>query len=137
MAVRIRCGICVVQVSVVRPRGRIERRMRGARFERRRVLPVRARVEANAPRAPASAASKSGGLELAVDHDIAGSLVMDARRIRPQRVVRVDDRRQFGDLDVNAIGEIFGFGGVGATTAAIGSPTKRTTSSARSGCSIG
>ena len=54
-----------------------------------------------------------------------------------ERLARVDDRRQFVDLDLDAIGNVLGFRRASARTTAIGSPTKRTTSFASSGCSIG
>ena len=46
MAVRVRCGICVVQVSVTRPVDGVVGGVAGARLHRRRVLAVRARVDA-------------------------------------------------------------------------------------------
>ena len=84
----------------------VERGMGSARFERRRVLPVRLRSEANAPRRLGQGGIEIRGLELAVDHDI--SDVMHGRRVRRQRGARVANSGQFGDLDLDAIRRIFG-----------------------------
>jgi hypothetical protein len=80
--------------------------MRRARLKRRRVLPMRLRREMNAPVRFGEHLVEAGGLELAVDDEIAG--VMNRRRTRLQCVTRVRHRRKFGDLDLHAIRGIFG-----------------------------
>ena len=50
-----------------------------------------------------------GGLDVGVDHDIAA--LMDARRIGRERVARIGHSWQFIDLDLDAIGNVLGFGG--------------------------
>ncbi len=84
----------------------VERRMRGARFERRGVLPVGLHSEANSPRRLSQDGGEIRGLKLAVDHDI--SHLMHGRRVRRQCVAHVANGRQFLDLDLDAIRRIFG-----------------------------
>ena len=88
---------------------RIERRVRGACFQRHRILPARAHIDPDAAMCLSERGVEVGGLDVAIDHDIAA--LMDARRIGRERVARIGHRRRFIDFDLDAIGNVLGFGG--------------------------
>ena len=92
-------------------RRRVERRVRGARFKRRRVLAVGADLDADDLVRPRDGRVEIRGLETAFDHDIGRAIVMHARRAGLQRLLRVDDRRQVGNLDLHRFGDVFGLRG--------------------------
>ena len=72
IAVRVMCGIWVVQVSVTRPVRHVEGGVAAARFDRRRVLAARARFDLD-DRAAFRGLVEALGLELALDQDVAGA----------------------------------------------------------------
>ena len=96
IAVRIRCGICVAQVSVTRPDSGVERGMAGAAFERRRVLPPRTHFDGDMPVGAAScAAAKPGVSTLPSTTRLRAALRVDWRRVIGERRARVDHRLRF------------------------------------------
>ena len=113
MAVRNRCGICVAQVSVMRPvagsnAACAPRASIGVAFCRRERS-----VDADTAMRARHRRIEIRGGETALDHDVAGKPVMDARRIRLQRILGLDHRGQGVDLNVNRVGEVFRLSGRG------------------------
>ena len=85
--------------------------MRRARFKRRGVLAVGADIDADELVCLRDGRVEIRGLEAAFDHDIGRAVVMHARRAGLQRLLRVDNRRQFSNLDRHRFGDILGLSG--------------------------
>ena len=139
MAVRIRCGICVVQVSVTRPVDSVIGGVAGARLHRRGVLPARARLDLDDLVRAFPDSVEAGGLELAFDDDIAGRLGVHLRRAGGEapRSASTTRRCAFDDQLRLCSAMSSASSSLAATTAATGSPTKRTTPSASTGWPTG
>ncbi len=82
--------------------------MRGTRFERRRILPVRSRLDANAPRRPRQRVGIAGRFHPAFDDHIGiiRDVGMHPRRIRSKRLAGIDHRRQFADFEFDRVGHV-------------------------------
>ena len=84
--------------------------VRRARLHRRRVLPVRARLDGDDLVRAVPDRVEAGGLHFAFEDDIAGRLGVHLRRAGGERGERIDHRHGRLDHEIDLLGDVFGVG---------------------------
>ena len=88
--------------------GGVPFRVRGARFHRRSILPVRANVDLDPLVRAHQFGVEARRFQAPFDHHVAGRLGVDERGAGSQCRLGADDRRHVFDVDLDEIGDVFG-----------------------------